>query len=148
VLPPALTAAFDTERLQGALAAVSHALLNITPVYVMCDPRDLGRVYEIRSPHTEQPTIYLYERTPGGVGLAERMFRLHDHLVRAAAELIEACGCEAGCPSCVGPILEVGNTGKADALAVLRGGLVIPAHVALAPATPVAPGSPVPFVSR
>ena len=128
VLPAVLTAAFDTDRLQGALAAVSHALLNITPVYVMCDPRDLGRVYEIRSPHTAQPTIYLYERAPGGVGLAERMFRLHDHLVRAAIELIDACACQSGCPSCVGPILEVGSTGKADALHVLRGGLRIPAH--------------------
>jgi DEAD/DEAH box helicase domain-containing protein len=57
------------------------------------------------------------------------MFRLHDHLVRAATELIEVCACEAGCPSCVGPILEVGSTGKADALAVLRGGLPVPAHV-------------------
>jgi DEAD/DEAH box helicase domain-containing protein len=129
VLPPALTGGFDTDRLQGALAAISHALLNITPVYVMCDPHDLGRVYEIRSPHTALPTIFLYERAPGGVGLAERMFRLHDHLVRAAIELVEACACEAGCPSCVGPILEVGSTGKADALAVLRGGLTLPAHV-------------------
>ncbi|HEY6102923.1 MAG TPA: DEAD/DEAH box helicase [bacterium] len=127
VLPPALTT-FELDRLQGALTAVSHALLNIAPVYVMCDPRDLGRVYEIRSPHTALPTIYLYERAPGGVGLAERMFRLHDHLIRAAIELIEACECEAGCPSCVGPILEVGNTGKADALAVLRGGLAVPAY--------------------
>src|SRR3972149_6045048 len=129
VLPPSLTAGFDTDRLQGALAAVSHALLNITPVYVMCDPRDLGRVYEIRSPPTAQPTLHLYERAPGGVGLAARMFRLHDHLVHAASELIEACGCESGCPSCVGPILEVGSTGKADALAVLRGGLMVPAPV-------------------
>ena len=133
VFPPALSAGFDTDRLQGALAAVSHALLNITPVYVMCDPRDLGRVYEIRSPHTARPTIYLYERAPGGVGLAERMFRLHDPLVRAAIELIEACGCASGCPSCVGPILEVGNTGKADALLVLRGSLRIPAHVPVSP---------------
>jgi DEAD/DEAH box helicase domain-containing protein len=131
VLPPALTGGFDTDRLQGALAAVSHALLNIAPVYVMCDPRDLGRVYEIRSPHTALPTIYLYERAAGGVGLAERMFRLHDHLVRAAIELVESCGCDAGCPSCVGPILEVGSTGKIDALTVLRGGLMIPAHVAV-----------------
>jgi DEAD/DEAH box helicase domain-containing protein len=97
----------------------------------MCDPRDLGRVYEIRSPHTALPTIYLYERAAGGVGLAERMFRLHDHLVRAAIELVESCGCDAGCPSCVGPILEVGSTGKIDALTVLRGGLMIPAHVAV-----------------
>ncbi len=131
VLPPALTAGVDTDRLQGALAGVSHALLNIVPVYMMCDPRDLGRVYEIRSPHTELPTIYLYERAAGGVGLAERMFRLHDHLVRAAIELIERCVCEWGCPSCVGPVLEVGGTGKADALAILRAGLMVPAHAPL-----------------
>ncbi|HEY3220389.1 MAG TPA: DEAD/DEAH box helicase, partial [Gemmatimonadales bacterium] len=52
----------SNERLQGALAALSHALLNIAPLYLMCDPNDLGRVYEIRSPHTNRPTIYLYER--------------------------------------------------------------------------------------
>ncbi|HXF81988.1 MAG TPA: DUF1998 domain-containing protein, partial [bacterium] len=120
LLPPQLVGGYGTDRAQGALAALSHALLNIAPVYLMCDPNDLGRVYEIRSPHTGRPTIYLYERAPGGVGLAERMFRLHDDLVRAAIELIDGCACERGCPSCVGPVLEVGDTGKADALAILR----------------------------
>ena len=120
-LPPQLVGGFTNDRVQGALAALSHALLNIAPVYLMCDPGDLGRVHEIRSPHTERPTIYLYERAPGGVGLAERMFRLHDDLTKAAIELITGCGCEWGCPSCVGPVLEVGDTGKIDALAILRG---------------------------
>jgi DEAD/DEAH box helicase domain-containing protein len=120
LLPPQLVGGYGTDRAQGALAALSHALLNIAPLYLMCDPSDLGRVYEIRSPHTGRPTIYLYERAPGGVGLAERMFRLHDDLVRAAIELIDSCVCERGCPSCVGPVLEVGATGKADALAILR----------------------------
>jgi len=120
VLPPQLVGGYANDRLQGALAALSHALLNIAPVYLMCDPRDLGRVPEIRSPHTGHPTIYLYERAPGGVGLAERMFRLHDDLVSAAIDLIAGCGCAHGCPSCVGPVLEVGNTGKGDALQLLR----------------------------
>ncbi len=110
---------WSNDRLQGALAALSHALHNIAPLYLMCDPNDLGRVYEIRSPHTGRPTIYLYERAPGGVGLAERLFRLHDDLMKAAADLVSACGCEWGCPSCVGPVLEVGSTGKADCLAIL-----------------------------
>ncbi|HLE78503.1 MAG TPA: DEAD/DEAH box helicase [bacterium] len=108
------------ERLQGALAALSHALLNIAPLFLMCDPNDLGRVYEIRSPHTGAPTIYLYERAPGGTGLAERMFRIHAELMTAAEELVRTCGCDWGCPSCVGPILEVGNTGKSDCLTLLR----------------------------
>ena len=49
------------------------------------------------------------------------MCRLRDDLTKAAIELITGCGCEWGCPSCVGPVLEVGDTGKADALAILRG---------------------------
>jgi len=116
---------WSNDRLQGALAALSHALHNIAPLYLMCDPNDLGRVYEIRSPHTGRPTIYLYERAPGGVGLAERLFRLHDDLMKAAAELVSNCGCEWGCPSCVGPVLEVGSTGKADCLSILRYGLAL-----------------------
>ena len=108
------------DRLQGALAALSHALHNIAPLYLMCDPHDLGRVYEIRSPHTGSPTIYLYERAPGGVGLAERSFRLHDDLIASARDLVASCACERGCPSCVGPVLDVGSTGKADCLAILR----------------------------
>ncbi len=119
---------WSNDRLQGALAALSHALHNIAPLYLMCDPNDLGRVYEIRSPHTGRPTIYLYERVPGGVGQAERLFRLHDDLLLAASDLVSHCGCEWGCPSCVGPVLEVGSTGKADCLALLR--------AALAPAVP------------
>jgi len=114
---------FTNDRLQGALAALSHALHNIAPLYLMCDPNDLGRVYEIRSPHTGRPTIYLYERAPGGVGLAERLFRLHDELVNAAIDLVSHCGCEWGCPSCVGPVLEVGSSGKADCLAILKASL-------------------------
>ncbi len=108
------------ERLQGALAALAHALHNVAPLFVMCDPRDLGRVYEVRSPHTGRPTIYLYERAPGGVGLAERLFRLHDDLLQAAADLVAACPCADGCPSCVGPVLEAGAAGKADCLTILR----------------------------
>jgi DEAD/DEAH box helicase domain-containing protein len=116
------------ERLQGVLAALAHALHNVAPLFVMCDPRDLGRVYEVRSPHTGRPTLFLYERAPGGVGLAERLWRIGDDLLAAAADLVSACPCDRGCPACVGPVLEAGSAGKADCLAVLRG--------ALAPALP------------
>ena len=119
-LPPETTGGMNTDRLQGALAALSHALLNVAPLYLMCDPHDLGRVFEVRSPHTGLPTVYLYERAPGGVGLAERLFRFHDYLIRTAAGLVESCGCTAGCPSCVGPVLEVGSTGRQDCLSILR----------------------------
>ena len=57
----------------------------------MVDPRDLGLVTQVRSPHAEEPTIYLYEAVPGGIGLSERLWQRHDELMAGAAELIAAC---------------------------------------------------------
>ena len=51
-------------------------------VLLMGDPRDLGLVTQVRSPHAEQPTIYLYEAVPGGIGLSERLWERHDELHR------------------------------------------------------------------
>ena len=87
----------------------------------MVDPRDLGLVSQVRSPHHEAPTIYLYEAMPGGVGLSERLYARHDELVDGAADLIRACPCEAGCPACTGPRLEPEVDGKALALRLLAG---------------------------
>jgi DEAD/DEAH box helicase domain-containing protein len=85
----------------------------------MVDPRDLGLVTQVRSPHSEAPTIYLYEAVPGGVGLSERLFARHDELVAGAVELIAACACDAGCPACTGPRLEPHVDAKALALRLL-----------------------------
>jgi len=62
---------------------------------------------------------------PGGVGLSERLFGLTDELVAACAELVADCRCWDGCPSCVGPVAEVGSQGKrvaGELLAGLAGG--------------------------
>jgi DEAD/DEAH box helicase domain-containing protein len=112
------------EELQGLLVGLSHALAHVAALFLMCDPRDLGRTYEIHSPHTGRPTVFLYDSVPGGVGLAERLFRLHPQVLEAARDLIASCPCESGCPSCVGPVLEVGSTGKARALEILNARLV------------------------
>jgi len=63
---------------------------------------------EVRSPHTERPTIYLFDMTPGGIGFAERLFRSHDALIERAREHLAACQCGTGCPSCVGPAYALG----------------------------------------
>ncbi len=112
------------EEVQGLLVGLSHALAHVAALFLMCDPRDLGRAYEVHSPHTGRPTVYLYDTFPGGVGFAERLHRMHGQVLAAARDLIAACPCEAGCPSCVGPVLEVGSTGKRHALEVLEARLV------------------------
>ncbi len=109
-----------TDALQGALLGVAHAVHNVAPLYLMCDPRDLGSTVEIRSPHTGEPTVTLFEQIPGGVGQSERLFSLRGELLEAAARLIERCGCAEGCPSCVGPVLELGPEAKRRTLRLLR----------------------------
>ena len=119
VCPRAQTPGLRPDELQGALLGLAHALANVAPLYLMSDPRDLGAVVEVRSPHTGEPTVTLFERVPGGVGQAERLFALGGELLAAARALVEACGCAEGCPSCVGPVLEVGPQGKQHTLHLL-----------------------------
>ncbi len=67
-----------------------------------------------------EPHIFIYDSYPGGIGLSEPLFRLHERLLGEAESLIGACECRDGCPSCVGPAGEVGSRGKEVALAILR----------------------------
>lgn len=95
------------EAAQGArtaLAGMAYALRNIAPLYLMCDPRDVGGLTELRSPNTKGPTITLYDSAPEGLGLAERLYDLHFEMLEGARELVEGCQCRDGCPACVGPV--------------------------------------------
>ncbi|HEX6867373.1 MAG TPA: DEAD/DEAH box helicase [Candidatus Limnocylindrales bacterium] len=107
------------DELDVALLGAGRAIQTVAAIALMVDPRDLGLVTQVRSPHSELPTIYLYEAVPGGIGLSERLWARHDELVARAAELIAACGCDAGCPACTGPRLEPDVDARALALRLL-----------------------------
>lgn len=111
-------------NLSDGLKAVANVLENVVPLWVMTDPKDLRTVPMLRSPFSSKPTVYIYEHTPGGVGYSRKIFNLHDELLKAARELVHSCGCLSGCPSCVGPGLEVGERGKESAIKILELGLV------------------------
>ena len=93
-----------TRGTQTALGGLAHALGNVAPLYLMCDPRDLGLQAEPRSRETRAPTITIYDRVPEGMGLAERLYELRADLLRGARELVMRCPCRDGCPACVGPV--------------------------------------------
>jgi DEAD/DEAH box helicase domain-containing protein len=65
------------------------------------------------------PNIYLFDAYPGGIGFSEPLFRSHALLVQETRELIAACTCEQGCPSCVGPAGDLAPRAKEAALAIL-----------------------------
>lgn len=68
----------------------------------------------------DDPTIYLHDNCPGGVGFSEKLFALHDTLLTHALDLVTGCACDGGCPSCVGPADLVTPRGKEAVAAVLR----------------------------
>jgi len=115
--------ALTESNLGDGLKAVGNVLENVVPIWVMTDPHDLRTLPMLKSPFSSKPTIYIYEHTPGGVGYSKKIFNLHGELLKAARDLIKTCGCASGCPSCVGPVLEVGDKGKESAVRLLEWGL-------------------------
>jgi len=111
---------------QGRAAAIDGlrgagiALETVATLSLMCDPRDLGCTLGDTALEEDgaegaprkvrggpqlgyDPTLFLYEHTPGGIGLSERIFEEREELLARALELVEGCPCESGCPACVGP---------------------------------------------
>ena len=65
------------------------------------------------------PTVFIFDAYPGGIGFAELLFEEHQRLLSSARDLIGNCPCLQGCPTCVGPTLDVGLSAKAVALAII-----------------------------
>ncbi len=118
--------------LDGFLGA-AHAMHFVAAMLSMSEPRDLGRAVgasdatwfttlgnagrgETRSSAGGdmdweadgaqfRPTVFLYDNYPGGIGLSAPLYDLRARVVDGARRLVAACGCAAGCPACIGPIL-------------------------------------------
>ena len=99
-----LWVALGRDILEAGLQGMANSLRHVASLRLMCDPRDLGAIAEVRSVTTKLPTVTVYEIYPGGVGYASRMFDLYRELLADAASLVRECQCLAGCPSCVGPL--------------------------------------------
>lgn len=103
----------------NAWGGLAHVLANLAPLFVMCDPRDLGMTHTSRPEGDAYPTITLYDRTPMGLGLVDQLYDLHDDLLQAAYRLVQDCSCQQGCPACVGPPREEVNL-RGETLGVLE----------------------------
>jgi DEAD/DEAH box helicase domain-containing protein len=137
---------YSISQRQDGMRGLLHAMHSVATLLLMCDRRDLGTAIgerppspgvapgadgwepppdlaEIRSgaPDKEyfEPNLYLYDAYPGGIGFSEPLFRAHALLLRKTRELIAACDCEKGCPSCVGPSGDENEHAKEAALAIL-----------------------------
>jgi len=82
------------------LLGIGNVLASLMPLYILSDPGDVGSAVD--SSNTGKPALFLFDRYPGGIGIAEKAFALMEDMLRKALEVIEGCNCERGCPSCVG----------------------------------------------
>ncbi|MCS7315858.1 MAG: DEAD/DEAH box helicase [Bryobacterales bacterium] len=109
-------------EIQSGVAGLANVLRTVAAFLLMSDPRDLGVAVSEKAGagiQTFEPLLFLYDAYPGGVGLSPHLFRMVPALLRHAADLLAGCQCDAGCPSCVGPVGEVGEGGKQAALRIL-----------------------------
>jgi DEAD/DEAH box helicase domain-containing protein len=88
-------------KLLSSLHAAEHSMIALLPLWAMCDRWDIGGLSTNLHADTGQPTVFIYDGHPGGVGIAERGFEQFEGWVADTARLLAGCPCEHGCPSCV-----------------------------------------------
>jgi DEAD/DEAH box helicase domain-containing protein len=111
-------------RVRTGLAGLAYVLSNLAPLFLMCDPRDIGVYADAQADFALQegkpgPGLVLYDQIPAGIGFSERLYEIHADLLTNAVQLVSTCTCEDGCPSCVGPGGELGYGGKPETLALI-----------------------------
>lgn len=93
---------WSEEQLTDALTGAAYAIRSFIPLYIQCDKTDVTVVPQVKSIHNEQPTLFIYDSYPGGIGLSERVYDVLLSIVEKTIQHIEKCPCEQGCPSCIG----------------------------------------------
>jgi DEAD/DEAH box helicase domain-containing protein len=137
------------EHFLGALHASEHAAISLFPLLALCDRGDIGGISYPFHPQVGCGAVFVYDGHPGGVGITARGYEELAGLLERVLELLAACPCEAGCPSCIqSPKCGNGNRplDKSGAMRILRLLLgreeaVVPAVSPLPAAWPVAPPS-------
>jgi|GEM_PF-25252 len=100
---PTVKEALESKDLsfEGGLHGIEHVANAMLPLYAICDRRDLGGETHLTHSQLERPGIFIYDNSPGGVGLTEKGYENIDALLLTVLDAIRNCPCEKGCPSCI-----------------------------------------------
>jgi DEAD/DEAH box helicase domain-containing protein len=132
---------YGSDDRRDGVVGMATAMRQVAQLLLMCDARDIGVSIGPAREATEdgqaqasagpasswsptlqdgdEPRVFIYDNYPGGIGFSEPLFRMHAQLIGQTRELIAGCPCESGCPSCVGPLGDVGPNAKDVALEIL-----------------------------
>ncbi len=104
-----LSEEIEEMALEQLLLGIANVLNHVVPLHMMCDKNDIHVAPQIKANHTGLATIFLYDHYPGGIGLAEAMYKNFEQVRESAKNMIEKCPCESGCPSCIGMEIDLKN---------------------------------------
>jgi len=107
----------------AGIHGVEHALTAVAPLLAGCDRGDLGSAWYVAFPDSLKPAVFVFDRTPGGVGLCEKLFEALPEWADASLRLLTSCPCEGGCPACLmSARCEANNEvlSKHEAIAMMR----------------------------
>jgi len=105
----------------AALQGIANLLRILLPIRLMCERRDIGVLAQLKGPHQGLPMIIVWDKHPGGIGLARRFYAKENEILQEALNQVRECTCEEGCPACTGPKLETGHRGKELTAKLLAG---------------------------
>lgn len=89
------------DELPGGLHAAEHACIGLLPLLALCDRRDIGGLSTARHPDTANPTIFIFDGVPWGIGISEKGYELAGELWQRTLKTVQRCPCKEGCPSCI-----------------------------------------------
>jgi DEAD/DEAH box helicase domain-containing protein len=139
---------FNRWEIIDGILGIAYALHYVASLHLMCDINDIQRcvgdrkarwfarlsresrgLYKSSAGAEEvsiegidpfEPTLFIYDNYPGGVGFSPQLFDGHREILENTVRLISRCGCRSGCPSCVGPTGQLGKKSKEVALSLLE----------------------------
>lgn len=86
-------------KLVAGIRATEHIIRIGATFVIPSDRHDTATFCSINSP----PADYLYETVPGGIGIAEKAFRVWREVLHEGMEIARRCSCKDGCPRCIYP---------------------------------------------
>ncbi|KAF6511450.1 DEAD/DEAH box helicase [Geobacillus sp. FSL K6-0789] len=116
---------FSPALFEHILVGIANVLGHLVPMFVMCDRSDIHVVPQLKAPHSGRPTIFLYDRYPGGIGLSEALFERYEQMLAKVKEWVERCPCADGCPSCIGALDAAGMPVKHELVQFLAEQLAV-----------------------
>ena len=126
---------YATDDRRDGIFGLAFAMKQVATLRLMCDGHDLGLSINAGDESAAgRPAVARGGQAPvfrthrgsssttrirAASASASRSSRMHDDVLSRTRALIAGCGCDNGCPSCVGPVGETGPLAKTVALRIL-----------------------------